>query len=157
MWCIALRVSHSRRLLADIDTRFPSYPFTMRALDEKTAKLGIADMVSHNLVHAYPVLHEKDGEFVAHIKLTAALLPAGTVRLTNSFVDTKLISCPADLKLNDEALVKLLAEPVRAAGTKNRKKKPAADKKAADGMISTTLHARFVCADHTCCVDSLTE
>jgi len=121
----SLRVKYSRQLLAEIDERYPSYPFTMRALDEKTAKMGIADMVAHDLVHAYPVLHEKEGEFVAHIKLTAALLPTGTVRLTTSFVDTKLITTPPDMKLGDEALIKLLAEPVRAAGAKNRKKKTA--------------------------------
>jgi len=122
----SLRVKYSRQLLADIDSRYPSYPFTMRALDEKTAKMGIADMVAHDLVHAYPVLHEKEGEIVAHIKLTVALLPTGTVRLTSSFIDAKSITCAPELKLADESLLKLLAEPVRAAGVKNRKKKPAA-------------------------------
>lgn len=129
----SLRVKYSRQLLADIDERFPAYPFTLRALDEKTAKIGIADMVTHNLVHAYPVLTEKEGQLVAHIKLTAALLPTGTVRLTSSFVDTKLVVCPPDVKLTDEALLKTLAEPVRAAGAKNRKKKPAAAGAAAAG------------------------
>jgi methionine aminopeptidase len=88
--CAALRVSYSRRLLADIDERFPTFPFTLRALDEKTAKIGIADMVKHDLVHSYPVLIEKEGEFVAHVKFTAALLPSGTVRIACTYADARV-------------------------------------------------------------------
>jgi len=133
----SLRVKYSRQLLADIDERFPTFPFTLRALDEKTAKIGIADMIKHDLVHAYPVLIEKEGDFVAHVKFTALLLPSGTVRIAHSAIDVSKVQTPPDMKLADEGLLKLLAEPVKKAGSKNRKKKPTADKKEGDKPKAT--------------------
>jgi len=109
----SLRVSYSRKLLADIDERFPTFPFTLRALDAKTARIGIADMVKHDLVHPYPVLHEKEGEFVARLKFTALLMPSGTTRITGLPVAMDKVQVPPDCKLTDESLVKLLSEAVK--------------------------------------------
>jgi len=33
--------------------------------------------VNHGLLTPYPVLHEKPGDFIAHIKFTVLLLPSG--------------------------------------------------------------------------------
>jgi methionine aminopeptidase len=122
----SLRVKYSRQLLADIDERFPTFPFTLRALDEKTAKIGIADMIKHDLVAPYPVPIEKEGEAVAHIKFTALLLPAGTLRITGMSVDMSRVQLNPEVKALPEDLTKLLAEPVKKPGQKKKKKKPAA-------------------------------
>jgi len=50
----------------------------------KKRRMGIVEMVKHDLLDCYPVLWEKDGEFVVQFKFTALLLQSGTLRL-NSF------------------------------------------------------------------------
>jgi len=50
--------------------------------DEKRAKMGIVELVKHDLVHSYPVLFEKQGEFVAQTKFTVLLLSSQISRIT---------------------------------------------------------------------------
>ncbi|MQM05720.1 hypothetical protein Taro_038530 [Colocasia esculenta] len=53
-----------------------------RALEEKRARLGLVECVNHDLLQPYPVLHEKSGDFVAHIKFTVLLMPNGSDKIT---------------------------------------------------------------------------
>ena len=48
--------------------------------DEKKAKMGVTECARHELLNAYPVLYDKDGEFVAQIKYTVLLMPNGPLR-----------------------------------------------------------------------------
>ena len=48
--------------------------------DEKKAKMGVTECARHELLSPYPVLYEKDGEFVAQIKCTVLLMPNGPLR-----------------------------------------------------------------------------
>jgi curved DNA binding protein len=80
-----LKMKASRTLMSEVSKRFSSMPFTLRATsDEKNARLGITEMLTHNLVDPLPVVYEKDGEIVAQIKFTTLLLPNSQDRL-NSF------------------------------------------------------------------------
>uniref|UniRef100_A0A2N9IBI1 Peptidase M24 domain-containing protein n=1 Tax=Fagus sylvatica TaxID=28930 RepID=A0A2N9IBI1_FAGSY len=54
-----------------------------RALEEKRARLGLVECVNHELLQPYPVLHEKPGDLVAHIKFTVLLMPNGSDRITS--------------------------------------------------------------------------
>ncbi|KAG5550588.1 hypothetical protein RHGRI_015514 [Rhododendron griersonianum] len=54
-----------------------------RALEEKRARLGLLECVNHDLLQPYPVLHEKPGDCVAHIKFTVLLMPNGSDRITS--------------------------------------------------------------------------
>lgn len=82
-----LKLKASRAVFTEINTRFPTMPFTLRSAflfstspfslrpvpvshpplfcralkDEKTARLGITECLKHDLVEPYPVLHEKPG------------------------------------------------------------------------------------------------
>jgi curved DNA binding protein len=77
-----LKVKASRQVLAEVDKKYPTLPFTMRNLsDIRTAKLGINECVNHGLLTPYPSLHEYSGK-VAHFKCTVLLLPSGTTRVT---------------------------------------------------------------------------
>jgi curved DNA binding protein len=77
-----LKMKSSRYVLSEVDKKFPTLPFTLRHFeDEKQAKMGITECVSHGLVTPYPSLHEKSGS-VAHFKCTVLLLPSGTTRVT---------------------------------------------------------------------------
>jgi len=115
-----LKMKTSREVFNQVNNKFPTFPFCLRALeDEKRAKLGITEMLKHDLVHPYPVLYEKAGEFVAQIKFTVLILPSGTNR-ENSFAPPFVSS---DHKIEDPAINSILA-----MGTKRNKKKKKATK-----------------------------
>lgn len=78
-----LKMKASRFIFSEISQNYPIMPFTARALDEKRARLGLVECVNHELLQPYPVLHEKPGDFVAHIKFTVLLMPNGSDRITS--------------------------------------------------------------------------
>ncbi|KAK9290004.1 hypothetical protein L1049_008167 [Liquidambar formosana] len=78
-----LKMKASRFIFSEISQKFPIMPFTARALEEKRARLGLVECVNHDLLQPYPVLHEKPGDFVAHIKFTVLLMPNGSDRVTS--------------------------------------------------------------------------
>jgi len=47
--------------------------------------MGITEIVKHELVDAYPVLFEKDGEIVAQFKFTAIISANATKRMTGPY------------------------------------------------------------------------
>jgi len=78
-----LKMKSSRNLLSEVDRKYPTLPFTTRNFsDERTAKMGVTECVSHGLLIPYPSLHEKPGNNVAHFKCTVLLLPSGTARIS---------------------------------------------------------------------------
>lgn len=78
-----LKMKASRYVLTEVDKKFPTLPFTLRHFDdERQAKMGITECVSHGLLAPYPSLHEKAGSKVAHFKCTVLLLPSGTTKVT---------------------------------------------------------------------------
>ncbi|XP_057513211.1 ERBB-3 BINDING PROTEIN 1-like isoform X2 [Actinidia eriantha] len=78
-----LKMKASRFIFSEIGQKFPIMPFTARALEEKRARLGLVECVHHDLLQPYPVLHEKPGDYVAHIKFTVLLMPNGSDRVTS--------------------------------------------------------------------------
>lgn len=112
-----LRRNTSRALLSEINKRFPTTPFTLRAFDEKKARSGIIEMIQHELVHPYPVLYEKKGEIVAQFKFTVLVLPNSTTRM-NQF-NAPFVSSEFSVDSNEE-IKQILAMP-----TKRSKKKKA--------------------------------
>ncbi|KAL4021581.1 hypothetical protein IC575_020387 [Cucumis melo] len=78
-----LKMKASRFIFSEISQKFPILPFTARALEEKRARLGLVECVNHDLLQPFPVLHEKPGDYVAHIKFTVLLMPNGSDRITS--------------------------------------------------------------------------
>lgn len=78
-----LKMKASRFIFSEINQKYPIMPFTARALEEKRARLGLVECVNHELLQPYPVLHEKPGDLVAHIKFTVLLMPNGSDRITS--------------------------------------------------------------------------
>jgi curved DNA binding protein len=127
-----LKMKTSRAVLSEIDNKFPTFPFTIRALetDEKKMKFGVVECSKHRLLEAYPVLTEKQGDFVAHFKFTALMLPSGTSKITGLPVDTTLVK--SQYAVQDADLKALLAKSAKSNASKNKaKKKKAKAKKAA--------------------------
>jgi len=80
-----LKLQAARDLFREVNTKYPSLVFSLRGLDPKKRRLGIKEIVTHDLFDSYPALYEKDGEFIAQFKFTALILPKSTVKLTAAF------------------------------------------------------------------------
>ncbi|KAL6508047.1 ERBB-3 BINDING PROTEIN 1 [Orobanche gracilis] len=78
-----LKMKTSRFIFSEISQKYPIMPFSARALEEKRARLGLVECMNHDLLQPYPVLHEKPGDLVAHIKFTVLLMPNGSDRITS--------------------------------------------------------------------------
>jgi len=78
-----LKMRASRYLFNEVNQRFPTMPFSLRALeDERQARMGVVECLKHELLNPYPVLYERPGDFVAHVKFTVLLLPSGQTQIT---------------------------------------------------------------------------
>jgi len=124
----ALKMKASRAVLSEINKVAPTFPFTIRRLEEKTARMGIVECFSHGLVSSYPVLTEKEGEIVAHLKFTALMLPSGTVPITGLLTGADRTRVTSEHKAGDEvtAVLKQAAATASSAAAKKKKKKKAA-------------------------------
>merc|ERR1719502_654472 len=106
----SLKTQKARQFISEVQRRFPALPFTLRAIeDEMTARVGVSEAKRHELLEEYPVLKEKDGEFVAQYKFTVLLLPGGTKRITGLPLGKLETQLAGKEKVEDEDLKKLLA------------------------------------------------
>jgi len=105
-----LKVQASRDILREINSKYPCLLFSLRSLDAKKRRLGINEIVKHELVDAYPVLFEKDGETIAQFKFTALILPNQTLKLGGPFPLPHVSSQYSIEK--EESIIKILSLPI---------------------------------------------
>lgn len=122
----SLKVQASRQLLAEVDSKFPTMPFTLRHLsDVRKARLGIPECVSHGLLTPYPSLHDHSGT-VAHFKCTVLLLPSGTIRVTGlekpEYFQTSTAPDEETVKVLQQLEEEAAKKAARKAAKKNKKK-----------------------------------
>ena len=124
-----LKMKASRQLLSEIDKKYPTLPFTLREFeDERQAKMGVNECLTHGLLLPYPSLQEKVGEYVAHFKCTVLLLPSGTTKVSGLEMPEYYKS---DVKVDDEtaAVLQALKDAADKKAKKAAKKKAAKKKK----------------------------
>jgi len=120
----SLKMKASRAFFSEVNTRYPTMPFTLRAGDEKQWKMGVIECVKHDLFIEYPVLYEKPEEFVAQYKFTALLLPSGnTARITGAPAP----AATSENSVTDPTLVELLAQSTDKKKAKKKNKKKAGE------------------------------
>mmetsp|Transcript_7217 Transcript_7217/g.21289 ORF Transcript_7217/g.21289 Transcript_7217/m.21289 type:complete len:390 (+) Transcript_7217:170-1339(+) len=113
-----LKMRSSRILFNEVNTKFPALPFTLRALDdERQARMGVVECLKHELIHPYPVLFEKKGDYIAHFKFTVLILPSGPTRITG------LKSFEPDTVKTEKALSDDVNAIMSIASKKKKKKK----------------------------------
>jgi len=122
----SLKMKASRSFFSEVNQRFPTMPFTLRAGDERNWRMGVVECVKHNLFTEYPVLFDKEGTFVAQFKFTIMLLPSGNAaRITGGPAP----EATSELAIEDEALKELLAVSTeKKKKNKPKKKKGGGDK-----------------------------
>jgi len=123
----SLKMKASRSFFSEVNQRFPTMPFTLRAGDERNWRMGVVECVKHELFTEYPVLLEKEGVFVAQYKFTIMLLPSSgnAIRITGGPAP----EAKSELSIQDEGLKELLAQTTE---TKKKKSKPKKKKAAGD-------------------------
>jgi len=120
-----LKMKASRYLFNEVNQKYPALPFALRALaDERQARMGVVELLKHELLHAYPVLYERPGDHVVHFKFTVLLLASGTTRITGlpSFPQGSVVS---EKTLSDDLNV------IMSQAAKKKKKKSSTKKKTA--------------------------
>jgi len=103
-----LKMKTSRELLGNINKQYPTFPFTMRNFEDNRAKLGIGECRKANLVQAYPILSEKQGEFVAQFKYTVIITANGALQLSGLLLDMSTVF--PNHQITDNKLKLLLAQ-----------------------------------------------
>lgn len=120
-----LKMKASRALLTEVSAKCGSMPFTLRNLeDEKKARMGVVECVSHKLLEPFHVLYEKPNEVVAQFKFTVLLMPNGPQKITGLSFDTTLFE--SEHSIVDEEIKKLLSSSTRPKKP-NKKKKAGAE------------------------------
>ena len=104
--------------------KFPTLPFTLRAMDdERAAKMGIKECVNHELLLPYPVLYEKPGDQIAHVKFTILLLAGGTIKITGLPLPEGMFRSSEGKALPEDLAAILAAEPAKKRRNKKKSKK----------------------------------
>lgn len=134
-----LKMKASRFIFSEISQKFPIMPFTARALEEKRARLGLVECMNHELLQPYPVLHEKQGDLVAHIKFTVLLMPNGSDKITSH----PLQQLEPSKSIEDDAEIKAWL----ALGTKSKKKGGGKKKKGKKGDAAEAAEPMEVSKD----------
>lgn len=117
-----LRSDKARNFLKQVNTKYPSLPFSLRAFeDETTARIGVKHCLDHQLIEPFNVVEEEKGELVAHWKADVAVLPNGTVFLSGNLpFDASRFE--TDNKIVAQELSDLLALSMDLKEQKKRKK-----------------------------------
>jgi curved DNA binding protein len=132
-----LKMKASRQFFSEMNNRFSSMPFTLRAFeDEKKARMGVVECTKHQLVEPFNVLYERDGELVAQFKFTVLLMPNGPMKITG--LPFEMDNYQSEYSVQDEELKNLLASSVSRKAAKKKKKKA---EKAAQETVAEELPA----------------
>lgn len=110
-----LKMKTSRAVFSEIQKKAGAFPFTLRALDdEKRARMGVQEAVTHNLLKPYDIVQTAPGTLVAEFFFTIALLPAGPLLLSPTPAWYSADKVASSKSLRDESLKTLLTQPLRA-------------------------------------------
>lgn len=127
----SLKRPSSRKILTEAK-KFGTFPFSLRQLeDERDAKSGVIECVRGNVFRQYEVVGDKDNSPVARLLTTIAITKNGITKL-GAPPALDLSKFKSDKKIEDEEILKILAQPLsRNTGKSKNKKKKKPAKKAA--------------------------
>merc|ERR1719216_715086 len=124
-----LKMKTSREFFSKVSKQFGTMPFNLRSMDdEKKARMGVHECVSHKLIDPFQVLFDKEGAYVAQYKFTVLLMPNGPHKITGLPFDEALYK--SEHSLEDAEILKLLKTSANPKAAK--KKKKAAEKAVSD-------------------------
>jgi len=126
-----LKLQAARKVFSEINKKFPALPFTIRSLEQKHVRYGLGELEKHGLVHIYPTLYERQGEYVAQLKYTVLIGSRGAVRIT----ETPIPYVQSQYSVDDPELKQLLSSDTKE---KNKGKKKQTNKRKKDETVTST-------------------
>jgi curved DNA binding protein len=117
-----LKMKASREVFSQVTGDHPTLPFTLRQYEGSRARLGMKECLAHDLFTTYPVIEEREGEFVAHAKFTVLLTENdGVQRVTGGILPPANVT--PETQCADEELMSFYQAAVEKAAKKAKKKK----------------------------------
>jgi len=120
----SLKMQASRQIYNDISKQYPVFPFHCRSFDQKLLKMALRECLQHELIIPYPILQERESEFVSHMKMTVLITDKGPVRITGQNYD--LNKFESQYKLDNSDVKLLLSQSIKfadASADADKKKK----------------------------------
>jgi len=96
------KLTAAQEVSKEIEEKFQTFPFAVRNIENKKARLGLSELVKHGAVTRYAPLYEKDGELVAQFKITVLVTGKKIERVTGVELQK---GAPAPAPYTDAALV----------------------------------------------------
>jgi len=133
-----LKMKTSREFYSKVSKQFGTMPFNLRSMEEeKKARMGVVECVTHKLIEPFQVLFDKEGAYVAQFKFTVLLMPNGPHKITGLPFDDAI--CKSEKSVQDADILKLLKTSANPKAAK--KKKKAAEKAVTEETSAPTLVA----------------
>jgi len=136
-----LKMKTSREFFSKVSKQFGTMPFNLRSMDdEKKARMGVHECVSHKLIDPFQVLFDKEGAYVAQYKFTVLLMPNGPHKITGLPFDESLYK--SEHSIEDAEIQKLLKTSANPKAAKKKKKaaeKAVSDETAGDDAAPTLV------------------
>eukprot|EP00730_Choanoeca_flexa_P016989 TRINITY_DN8121_c0_g1_i4.p1 TRINITY_DN8121_c0_g1~~TRINITY_DN8121_c0_g1_i4.p1 ORF type:complete len:419 (+),score=134.90 TRINITY_DN8121_c0_g1_i4:73-1257(+) len=137
-----LKMKQSRQTFAEVQQRFGTMAFHLRSFENTArASFGLKECVEHQIVQPFEMMQTNKGDYVAQFRFTVLLMPKGNLKITGLDLDEACYK--TDKTVADEALVKLLSQPLSAKSSKKKNKK----KKKTNGDDSAAAASASAAAD----------
>jgi len=133
-----LKMKTSREFYSKVSKQFGTMPFNLRSMEEeKKARMGVVECVTHKLIEPFQVLFDKEGAYVAQYKFTVLLMPNGPHKITGialsihsrSFLSFNVAGlpfdeaiCKSEKSIEDAEIQKLLKTSANPKAAKKKKK-----------------------------------
>jgi len=125
-----LKRPSSRATFSEVKTKFGTFPFSLRQLeDERAGKVGVVEAIRAGVIRQYEVAADKDGEAVSRLLTTVAITKNGIQRVAAP-PTLDVAKYKTDNKITDEEILKILDEAVSKSNPPKKKKKKTTTKKA---------------------------
>jgi len=116
-----LKMKTSREFYSKVSKQFGTMPFNLRSMEEeKKARMGVVECVTHKLIEPFQVLFDKEGACVAQYKFTVLLMPNGPHKITGLPFDEAI--CKSEKSIEDADIQKLLKTSANPKAAKKKKK-----------------------------------
>jgi len=116
-----LKMKTSREFYSKVSKQFGTMPFNLRSMEEeKKARMGVVECVTHKLIEPFQVLFDKEGAYVAQYKFTVLLMPNGPHKITGLPFDDAI--CKTEKSIEDAEIQKLLKTSANPKAAKKKKK-----------------------------------
>lgn len=76
------KLQASQEVSKEIDSKYGVFPFAVRNIENKKARLAMADLNKSGFLYRYAPLYEREGEIVAQFKMTVILTDKKIERIT---------------------------------------------------------------------------